>query len=85
MGQKGFNMYKNKQRKKELEFEQKEAHKEHANEKVKCPFCQAEFTQTNLARNTCRTTRDSTLINGLYLCYSDLFICNLKYRYAAAE
>jgi hypothetical protein len=39
------------QRKKELEIEQKEAHKEHANEKVKCPFCQAEFARTNLARH----------------------------------
>jgi hypothetical protein len=39
------------QRKKELEITQKEEHKEHANEKVKCPFCQAEFARTNLARH----------------------------------
>lgn len=41
--------YENK--KKELEIEQKEAHKEHANEKVKCPFCQADFSRTNMARH----------------------------------
>lgn len=38
-------------RKAELELEQKEAHKEHANEKVKCPFCEASFARTNLARH----------------------------------
>ena len=40
-----------KLRKLELEQEQKVAHKEHANEKVKCPFCGAEFSRTNLARH----------------------------------
>jgi hypothetical protein len=38
-------------RKSELETEQKQSHKIHANEKVKCPFCSAEFSRTNLARH----------------------------------
>lgn len=40
-----------KLRKLELEQEQKVAKKEHANEKVKCPFCGAEFSRTNLSRH----------------------------------
>ena len=40
-----------KLRKSELELEQKQSHKIHANEKVKCPFCSAEFSRTNLARH----------------------------------
>lgn len=40
-----------KLRKSELELEQKQSHQIHANEKVKCPFCSAEFSRTNLARH----------------------------------
>ena len=39
------------QRKKDLEVEQKKAHKEHANENVCCPFCQCQVARTNLARH----------------------------------
>jgi hypothetical protein len=38
-------------RKKELEVEQKKAHKEHANENVCCPFCNCQVARTNLARH----------------------------------
>jgi hypothetical protein len=38
-------------RKEELELEQKEAHKERANEEVECPCCKAMVARTNLARH----------------------------------
>lgn len=38
-------------RKTELELEQKDKKKEHANQKVICEFCKANFTRTNLARH----------------------------------
>lgn len=39
------------QRKATLELEQKITHKERANEKIICPFCQTSFARTNLARH----------------------------------
>jgi len=49
------------QRKLELEIVQKDQHKERANDKIKCPFCQADFSRTNLSRHK-RTNKRCLLI-----------------------